>query len=177
MGRCGGAGGPVANSQGAPCRQAIIPTPWPGGCRTPGCHHLSAGALPTSCEEAPASQGPLCPGSCCFRAVGMGVARGKVHFSGLVGPRTPLSHGMDKLAALERSCVSSLVLAVLQGPSVAQKLQVRAQAAVHEGGALWPCSESQENRAQSLVRGDPAMRAPPQSGRAGSSSHYRGPGL
>lgn len=36
-----------------------------------------------------------------------------------------LFHGKDKLAALELSCLSSLVLAALQGPSVAQKLQVR----------------------------------------------------
>ena len=62
------------------------------------------------------------PGNCFSKAAGGGGGQGRVHSSGLVGLRTPLFQERNKLAALELSCLCSLVLAVLQSPSVAQKL-------------------------------------------------------
>lgn len=54
----------------------------------------------------------------------MVVARGRYVSQGWWVPEH-LFHGRNKLATLELSCLSSLVLAALQGPSVAQKLQIR----------------------------------------------------
>lgn len=114
--------------QGAACEHPILCPPYPAAlglqdsrqpspvCRRPF-HFLQS-------REAPSSQGPSSPGSCFSRAMGNGGGQGKGRFSGLVGPRTPLPW-KGKLAALEPSCLSSLVLAAVQGPSVAQKLQVR----------------------------------------------------
>lgn len=54
----------------------------------------------------------------------MVVARGRYVSQGWWVPEH-LFHGRNKLATRELSCLSSLVLAALQGPSVAQKLQIR----------------------------------------------------
>lgn len=57
----------------------------------------------------------------------------KGRFSGPVGWGTPLFHGRNKLAALELSCLSSLVLALLQRFQVRGLLRSEAHAVVHGG--------------------------------------------